>query len=413
MALKKGKEEIIFLLNKAIEKFQVQTGKEIVQNTNRKNYEGLAIALSEISNRLPETAETLGHGVYPADPKAGQLQYPFRKYDITGGQIKDALMGLVANPRPFLVDTCYIYNYDMGRLAFEKNPVDPQLIEDPESSLPTDSYSLLKENQHLKLTLSKLRNQYREKLNRRYRLRQGVMVALLLLFISFSGYSWFTWQQEKAAWIDLKKDFNVLPYKVTQAEKDSLEGYWICYIGSPQARLSDPNRYHKVVTNLLDIKFKNGYFSLNRYGASFNHIGYLQFEAAGLVSVHSRVVNNSDSIESPRHSLFLLEKNKPLLNVISASWSFDVGAKNKIIGIREVYQKIGKGGRLEEVINTVENASCQCKIIRWTKEDKTTETFYLKNISLDSVPNPAIRSLIDEKSILLRDPVEDDVIRKY
>jgi hypothetical protein len=41
--LKKGKEEIIYLLNKAIEKFQQETGQEIVQNTNRKNYESLAV----------------------------------------------------------------------------------------------------------------------------------------------------------------------------------------------------------------------------------------------------------------------------------------------------------------------------------------------------------------------------------
>jgi len=45
--LKKGKEEIIYLLNKSIEKFQLETGKFIVQNTNRKNYEGLAIVLTK------------------------------------------------------------------------------------------------------------------------------------------------------------------------------------------------------------------------------------------------------------------------------------------------------------------------------------------------------------------------------
>ena len=45
--LKKGKEEIIYLLNKAIEKFERDTGKEIVQNTNRKNYESLSKTLSD------------------------------------------------------------------------------------------------------------------------------------------------------------------------------------------------------------------------------------------------------------------------------------------------------------------------------------------------------------------------------
>ena len=50
--LKRGKEEIIYLLNKCIEKFQLETGKSVIQNTNRKNYEALAIQLSEISNLL-------------------------------------------------------------------------------------------------------------------------------------------------------------------------------------------------------------------------------------------------------------------------------------------------------------------------------------------------------------------------
>jgi len=107
------------LLNRCIEKFQQETGKDIIQNTNRKNYEGLAIILSEISNQLPFTSEKLGHQPYDADANIGNTSYPFRKYDITGGQIKDSLLGLVASPRPFLVDTCYIYVYGMGRQAFE------------------------------------------------------------------------------------------------------------------------------------------------------------------------------------------------------------------------------------------------------------------------------------------------------
>jgi hypothetical protein len=49
----KGKEEIIYLLSKAIDHYKLETGQEIVQNTNRKNYEALAIVLSAISNQLP------------------------------------------------------------------------------------------------------------------------------------------------------------------------------------------------------------------------------------------------------------------------------------------------------------------------------------------------------------------------
>jgi len=58
--LKKGKEEIIYLLNKCIEKFESENSTILTKNTNRKNYKPLAIALSEISNNLPLSAEKLG-----------------------------------------------------------------------------------------------------------------------------------------------------------------------------------------------------------------------------------------------------------------------------------------------------------------------------------------------------------------
>jgi hypothetical protein len=412
LKLKKGKEEIIYLLNQAILKFQEETGKIIVQNTNRRNYEELAIALSEISNQLPFTADRFGHTPYEADPSKLAQTYPSRKYDITGGQIKDALMGLVANPRPFLVDTCYIYVYGVGRNAFEKNPLDEHLIADPESSIPKDSYSILKENQQLKITLANFRNERKGRIDRRFRLIRNVLIPLCVLSILMCGYLWLSKEAKQDEWNEIAKDFNIVPYKVTQAEIDSLEGIWICYIGSPQARLSDPNRYHKVVTNLIEIRYKNGYFTYQRYGASFNHTGYVQFEAPGLVSIHSRVQNNDSTIESPRHSLMILESGRRFLNAISASWSFDVGTKNRIIGIREVYQKLGKGGSIEEIINSVENASCQCKIIRWKKASNDIQTFYLKNMSLDSLPDTAMRHMIDENSILTKDPEETFILKK-
>ena len=62
--LKSGKEEIVYLLTKAIEKYKFETGQEIIQNTNRKNYEVLAILLSEISNQLPFRWEAFGTEAY-------------------------------------------------------------------------------------------------------------------------------------------------------------------------------------------------------------------------------------------------------------------------------------------------------------------------------------------------------------
>jgi hypothetical protein len=227
------------------------------------------------------------------------------------------------------------------------------------------------------------------------------VLTVLLLIILFLFYQW---SQTNKEWDTVKKDLQLLPYQPSQVEIDSMEGIWLCYTGSPQARISDNNRFHKVVSNILDVKYKNGYFIFNRYGASFDHVGSMQFEAPWLVSIHSSVKNNSNSIESPRHSLMWLNTAGPYISVISASWSFDAGPRNQIIGIREVYEKQGKGGTVEEVINTLENASCRCKIINWYEGTKKVKTFYLRNELLDSIPNDTLKKLLNENSILLREP---------
>ncbi len=411
--LKKGKEEIIYLLNKSIEKFQLETGKLIIQNTNRKNYEGLAIVLSEISNQLPETYLQFGHIVYEPDSQKNKAEYPFRKYDITGGQIKDALMGLVANPRSFLIDTCYVYLYQMGRQAFELNPVDPLLVStDTIASLNKDSYSIINENQQLRLQLSTLQKENKRIANEKLKYYRFILIPICIIL--FIGLLFLSHQQKDVTsnWNTIKADFNLLPYKVTQAEIDSLEGIWLCYTSSPQARISDPNRFHKVVANIVEIKYKNGYFNYYRYGASFNHIGYVQFESPHILSIHSKIKNSKNIVEYPRHSLLSLDSKNNFFDAISASWNFDAGNNKRIIGIREVYTKLGKGGQIEEVLNSPENASCQCKIIHWIQPNKPKETFYLKNILLDSLKDSSLKQLIDERSILLKDPEEGLIIIK-
>lgn len=403
--LKKGKEEIIYLLNKAIEKFQADTGKLIIQNTNRKNYEELAIVLSEISNQLPETATKFRHAPYEADPQKEKAEYPFRKYDITGGQIKDALMGLVANPRSFLIDTCYIYVYQMGRQAFELNPTDPELVAtEMNQDGAKDSYSIISENQQLKHRLATLKKETDSTILKRLKFYRMIFIPLCIIFLISSIYTWNLYNQSEKNWNTIKSDFNIIPYKVSQKEIDHLEGIWICYTSSPQARLSDPNRFHKVVANLVEIKYKKGYFAYHRFGASFDHIGYAQFESPDLVSIHSQIKNTDNKVEYPRHTLLSLKNKVDYLSAISASWNFDAGSNNRIIGIREVYKKLGAGGRIEEVINTPANASCQCKIIRWHQPNEPIQTFYLKNMQLDSLKNPVLSGLIDEHSILLKDP---------
>ncbi|MGB8190866.1 MAG: hypothetical protein WCF67_03050 [Chitinophagaceae bacterium] len=398
--IKSGKEEIIYLLTKAIEKYKLETGQQIVQNTNRKNYESLAIVLSQISNQLPFKAEEWGTEGYSAGVNPQSPEYPHRKYDITGGQIKDALIGIVANPRPFLIDACYIYLYGMGRKAFKQHPIDENLVE----SLVQDT------EKHQSELKKKFGAVERQNIAR----KKTIRIMALLMALMVIGVMALFWSntRSKREWETIKKEMNILPYLPTAKEIDSVEGIWLCYTGSPQARISDASRYHKVVSNLVDIKYKDGYFVYDRYGASFNHIGYMQFESPGIVSVYSRIKSNSGNTESPRHSLLNLNSGRQYLPAISSSWNFDVGDKNTIIGIREIYIKLGKGGTIKEVINEIENASCQCKVIRWHQSNGQVKTFYLKNQLLDSLEITEIRPLINEKSILLSIPYDGLIISK-
>src|SRR6202000_2137653 len=114
------KNELIYLFSKVFDRHEQETGRWVLRNTNRKNYEDVARRLSEISNQLPFTAEQFGHERYFADDGDRNLQYPHRKYDITASQVKDAYQGIVSNPRPFLVDAAYIYLYGTGRKGVER-----------------------------------------------------------------------------------------------------------------------------------------------------------------------------------------------------------------------------------------------------------------------------------------------------
>ena len=391
MKLVSGKLEIVYLLSKVIEKYEKESGETLIKNSNRKNYEPIAKVLSEISNQLPNTSETLNHEKYEVDVNPRNLEYPFRKYDITGNQVKDAFFNqIVSKPRPFLIDACYIYLYGKGRKGFEADPVDENLLLQHKSdvSLPEEKESI---------EIHKSEKTRRRKSNSIF----FVVIAVILGALIFSTLQWNASRKKIEI---ISHDMKILPYKASQAEIDSLEGVWLCYTGSPQARISDPNRYHMVVSNVVDIKYKDGYFLFTRYGASFVHDGYMQFESPWLVSIHSYIRNKEGKIESPRHSLMKLDEANEYKSVISASWSFDVGEKNNIIGIREVYIKQGKGGTIEEVLNTVENASCKCKIVKWHKKDNDIQVYQLKNHLLDNMPEQELKSLLDEKSILLRIP---------
>jgi hypothetical protein len=59
---------------------------------------------------------------------------------------------------------------------------------------------------------------------------------------------------------------------------------------------------------------------------------------------------------------------------------------------------------VKEIFNEPENALCRCKIIKWTREDGSTRSFQLKNESLDGLPYEEAKALLNENSILLKEP---------
>ncbi|GAB3768500.1 hypothetical protein GCM10028818_03050 [Spirosoma horti] len=409
MKVKTGKEEIGYLLEKVIETYERTTGQRIIRNTNPKNYEDIARLLSSISNELPNTDQQLGHDAYPPDPNPKQVDYPHRKYDITGVQVKDAYNQLVANPRSFLIDACYIYLYGVGRKGFSQNPQDANLIEgvDAAVALRLDEQEALRQQlvacqQEKEAATTQLRTSFRKK-TRAWLV--GLLVCLTLL-----GLVTARWIADRNEWATIRRDLNIMPYQPTQAEIDSLSGIWLYYTGAPQARANDPNRFHQVANNLVEISYKNGYFIFNRHGANIDHIGYMQFESPALVSIYSRVKNKSGNVESPIHALLRLDKGKSYLTSIATTWSFDMGDGNDMIGIRNVFIKQGKGGSLEEITNTPENANCHCKIMKWVQPNKRIKTFQLKYRLLDTLANESLKALINEKSILLREPREGVIL---
>ncbi len=385
MDLKSGKDEIEYLLSQVFKKYEAQTGSKLNLNTNRRNYEDIARMLSDISNRLPYTAEELGHSPYPEDRNSSKAEYPYQKYDVTGGQIKDAYNGLVAKPRSFLVDACYIYLYGMGRNRFEENITDANLLDTGEGAQAEVVNGTKGANVK--------------------------MLAVIIVLIMVIAIAVFQWMASKSELASLKKDLVITPYQPTQEEIAKLEGVWMVYIGSPQARKSDNNRFHKFVRNIVNVSYKDGYFVFNRYGAGFDHYGYMQYESPDVISIRSYVKGSENKIEAPRLSLMRLSGNKDKIMVISASWNFDAGSNNDIIGIREVYIKQGNGGEIKEVINTMENHACNCKIVQW-KTDKGEKAFYLRNEFLDTIKDESLRMLIDENSILLRYPDSVTVLKR-
>ena len=64
------------------------------------------------------------------------------------------------------------------------------------------------------------------------------------------------------------------------------------------------------------------------------------------------------------------------------------------------------------IMNEIENASCNCKVIRWHQANNKVKTFYLKNEILDSMRLTELKPLIDENSILPNIPQDKLIIAR-
>jgi hypothetical protein len=384
MGLIGGREEIVYLLTAVINKFENVTNEEINRNTNRKNYTQIAEVLSEISNRLPFTSTEFEHEEYDAVSNTKQLSYPYRKYDITGGQIKDAYKGIVEKPRPYLVDACYIYLYQMGRKGFEAHPVDANLV--------LTKHAVEQKDLSSKIEKSKI---------------QVVLKSNYLLFalfiIAISGYGfWYNAVQESNT---IKNDVMLLSYQPTDSEIAQLQGVWSYYTSAPQARSNEKNRYHKVVNNLIEITYKDGYFVFTRHGATINHYGYIQYMSPGVISINSYVKKNSNGdLESPSHSLAHINKGEKIFYALSVTWNFESENNSDVIGVRNVYVKEGDSGQIQEIKNTPQNAFCNCKVVRWYKNETDFKDFELRYQTLENMSERFLQPLLDENSILLKVP---------
>jgi hypothetical protein len=137
----------------------------------------------------------------------------------------------------------------------------------------------------------------------------------------------------------------------------------------------------------------------------------MQFERSGLVSMHSYMLDSSGK-PSPKKSLLDIENGRDTFSVISASWSFDPDpADNISIGIREVFIKIGKPGSITQIVNSPRNFGKAGKLFDLKKEDGSVETIHIQNIRLESL-SPSLQGLLNEKSILLKDPDPAVILEK-
>lgn len=382
MEILSGKEEIYYLIRKVIEQFECKHGQKIICNTNRENYAAIARELSAITVNLPYSAREKQHQDYP-EPSAQEqsVQYPHRKYDLTGGQIKDVYFGQVKKPRAHMVDACYIYLYGVGRLGFENDPSDPNLLRAEVDSEET----------------------FEKKTHQSRRTFLIYMSIILILFTAINIYFWVSTNQAKTYTI-------WTTYQPTADEITAVTGVWLYQTGAPQARSNEANRFRRYATNIVIIKQVGDRLMMQRHGATINHHGYVEFTSPGTLSIHSYVAKGKGgTLINPSHSLTVIRPKDSVMYTVSSTWSFESDDKNDIIGARNIYTKLGKGGTLLPIFNTPENAACHCKIVEWTRNDGSSERF---NLTYEKIQPGSMTEDLDESSLILRKPKSGVLLSK-
>ena len=369
MANISNKEDLIDLIERVIEKYEKETGDIVIKNTNRENYVKLAKVLSDISNQLPYTSSDLLHEEYEIDVQAN-LNYPNRKYDITGGQLKDAYFGIVSKPRQYLIDACLIYLTGKGAGA-------------------------IRENQLVVTSLS------RSLLQRNLLLNPKALIIFLISWFSILlilGISIYYLNGRIKTEVD---------YQPSASEIKALSGIWLYYTGAPQARSNEPGRFRQFVNNVVEVRYNEGRFEFVRHGANINHYGYMIYNSPTVVSIHSYVKRKKNGeVLSPSHSLARLDSLNRSMLALSATWSFESDDRDDIIAIRNVYKKISDDGKLLEIKNTQENAACKCKIMEW-RLGNNTKQYKLQYQHLDEHEDEELKRNLNEESILLLKPRKD------
>ncbi len=406
MRTKASKAEIKKLFERVLLKYNANcppAEKIKPESKNPHNYDRLTKIINKITKDFKTPTASLGHDDYK-DEEDGRLHF-------TQDRIARAMSSGVNQPQKAMIDACYIYVFGKGRQGFIESPTDEEMA------------NIIKANAETEEPKTTGPSRFRRKLFRNavvYGFVTGGLLVLLLTAIgayiyqcSVSDHLRNSLTRERAAWDTIKRDYGILRYHPSPAEIDSMTGIWICYSSSTQARpgIPEAQRYHSCARNFLEVQYhESGYFTFKRYSIGFDQVGYMQFESPGILSISSHKENKPvDSAIWPKRSLMVLDLHKNYHLAISASHNFDTIPHELIIGMREVYQKLGTGGHMYELVN---DGSVMKRVV-WVRPHKQPIKYKITLTTIEALSattNLDLTDLLNEKSIILATPREDVIM---